>query len=155
MQIDIKQNDEEDYDILKMIQKNYKKYNKIKKINKEQLSYKSKNPRQHEINVQLFHLYDYLHQEFNNFKTLTYSSCFKHKLVRIDKNNPVIDPNLLKSSYIPLKIKNYIMQNASILLEYNCDLGNERTVKINFIIFNNNSYEINNIKKKSASYFKN
>ena len=148
-------NDKEYFDILKMIQKNYKKYNKIKKINKEQLSYKSKNPRQHEINVQLFHLYDYLHQEFNNFKTLTYSSCFKHKLVRIDKNNPVIDPNLLKSSYIPSKIKNYIMENASILLEYYCSIGNERTVKINFIIFNNNSYELNNIKKKSASYFKN
>ena len=62
--------------------------------------------------------------------------------------------SLLKNLYIPTKIANYIIDNATILLEYNCQLDSERTVKINFIIFNNSEYELNNIRKKSASYFK-
>ena len=145
---------DDDNNVLKMIQKNYENYNKLKRLNKRQLSYKSNHPRQDEINAQLQILYQDLDYEFHNFKSLSYSSCFKHKLVRIDKNNPVVDPNLLKGSYIPLKIKNYIIENATILLEYTCNLDSERTVKINFIIFNDSYYELNNIKKKSASYFK-
>jgi hypothetical protein len=145
---------DEKYNLLKMIQNNDKKYNKIRKMNKEQLSYKSNNPRQGEINTQIYKLYDELDSEFNYFRSLSNSLCFKHKFIKIDKTNRVVQPSLLKNLYIPTKIANYIIDNASVLLEYNCQLDSERTVKINFIIFNNSDYELNNIRKKSASYFK-
>ena len=145
---------DEKYNLLKMIQNNDKKYNKIRKMNKEQLSYKSNNPRQGEINTQIYKLYYELDTEFNYFRSLSNSLCFKHKFIKIDKTNRVVQPSLLKNLYIPTKIANYIIDNATILLEYNCQLDSERTVKINFIIFNNSEYELNNIRKKSASYFK-
>ena len=113
-----------------------KKFAKIRKMNKEQLSYKSNNPRQGEINTQIYKLYDELDTEFNYFRSLSNSLCFKHKFIKIDKTNRVVQPSLLKNLYIPTKIANYIIDNATVLLEYNCQLDSERTVKINFIIFN-------------------
>jgi hypothetical protein len=145
----------DEYNFLKMMQFNDKKYNKIRKMNKQQLSYNSKNPRQKEINEHIQNLYDEIDKEFNNLKTNASSQCFKHKMVKIDKDNRVIQPSLLKSSYIPSKIVKYIKEESKIILEYSCDLGNGRTVKINFILFNKSDYELNNIRKKGASYFKN
>ena len=121
---------DEKYNLLKMIQNNDKKYNKIRKMNKEQLSYKSNNPRQGEINTQIYKLYYELDTEFNYFRSLSNSLCFKHKFIKIDKTNRVVQPSLLKNLYIPTKIANYIIDNATILLEYNCQLDSERTVKI-------------------------
>ena len=125
----------DEYNFLKMMQFNDKKYNKIRKMNKQQLSYNSKNPRQKEINEHIQNLYDEIDKEFNNLKTNASSQCFKHKMVKIDKDNRVIQPSLLKSSYIPSKIVKYIKEESKIILEYSCDLGNGRTVKINFILF--------------------
>jgi len=145
----------EEYNFLKMMQQNDATYNKVKKMNKTQLSNNSKNPRQPEINEQLLNLYTEIDIEYNNFKNKLSFPCFKHKLINIEKNNRAINQSILKSSYIPSKIVKFIKEKSKIVLEYNCDLGNGRTVKINFIIFENSNYEINNIKKKSASYFKN
>ena len=148
----------DEYNFLKMMQNNDKKYNKIRKMNKQQLSYNSKNPRQKEINEQIEHLYDEIDKEFNSLKSNASnasSPCFKHKIVKIDKDSRVIQQSLLKSSYIPPKIGKYIKEQSKIVLEYSCNLDNGRTVKINFILFNKSEYELNNIRKKSASYFKN
>ena len=145
----------EEYNLLKMMQQNDATYNKVKKMNKTQLSNNSKNPRQSEINQQLLKLYTEIDIEYNNFKNKLSSLCFKHKLINIDKNNRVVNQSILKSSYIPSKIVKFIKEKSKMVLEYNCELDNGRTVKINFIIFENSNYEINNIKKKSASYFKN
>jgi hypothetical protein len=150
----------EEYNFLKMMQQNDSTYNKVKKMNKTQLSNNSKNPRQSEINEQLLNLYTEIDIEYNNFKNKLSSTCFKHKLINIDKinrtlNQSILNQSILKSSYIPSKIVKFIKEKSKIVLEYNCGLDNGRTVKINFIIFENSNYEINNIKKKSASYFKN
>ena len=145
----------EEYNFLKMMQQNDATYNKVKKMNKTQLSNNSKNPRQSEINEQLLNLYTELDIEYNNFKNKLSSTCFKHKLINIDKNNRVTNQSIFKSSYFPSKIVKFIKEKSKMVLEYNCELDNGRTVKINFIIFENSNYEINNIKKKSASYFKN
>ena len=145
----------EEYNFLKMMQQNDTMYNKIKKMNKTQLSNNSKNPRQSEINEKLLNLYTEIDIEYNNFKNKLSSPCFKHKLINIEKNNRAINQSILKSSYIPSKIVKFIKEKSKIVLEYKCDLDNGRTVKINFIICENSNYEINNIKKKSASYFKN
>ena len=58
----------EEYNFLKMMQQNDATYNKVKKMNKTQLSNNSKNPRQSEINEQLLNLYTELDIEYNNFK---------------------------------------------------------------------------------------
>ena len=145
----------EEYNFLKMMKQNDAMYNKVKKMNKTQLSNNSKNPRQSEINEQILKMYTEIDIEYNKFKNKLSSQCFKHKLINIEKNNRVMNQSMLKSSYIPMKIVKYIKEKAKMVLEYNCDLDNGRTVKINFVIFENSNYEINNIKKKSASYFKN
>lgn len=147
-----------DYNLLRLMQCNDKTYNKIRKINKQELSYNSKNVRQSEINSHLFSIYDFIDEEFNNFKRNTHviKSCFKHKLTKIeDQNNKVLQKSLFSSLYIPSNIIRYIKDKSRYIIEYNCDIGNSRSVKINFIIFENSTYELNNIRKKGASYFKN
>ena len=147
-----------DYNLLRLMQCNDKTYNKIRKINKQELSYNSKNVRQSEINSHLFYIYDFIDEEFNNFKRNTHviNSCFKHKLTKIeDRNNKVLQKSLFSSLYIPSNIIRYINDKSRYIIEYNCDIGNSRNVKINFIIFENSTYELNNIRKKGASYFKN
>ena len=144
----------DEYNYLKMMKLTDINYNKIKKSNRHQLSYNSNNPRQSEVNSKIQFLYDELDIEFNNFKNNISSSCFKHKMIKVDKSNICLTQSLLKSSYIPSHIVAYIIDKAKFVLEYNCDLGNGRTVKINFILFGCNRYELNNIRKKGASYFK-
>lgn len=144
----------DDYNFLKMMQLTDKNYNKIRKVNKQQLSKNSNNPRQSEINDQIQILYDEIDKEFNSFKSNTSSPCFKHKIIKLDKSNTVLHPSIFKSTYIPTKIADYIKEKAKILLEYNCDLGNGKNVVVKFILFDSSHYELNNIRKKSASYFK-
>ena len=157
---------DDDYNFLKMMQLTDKNYNKIKKVNKKQLSKNSNNPRQTEINNQLKILYDEVDSQYNMFKanvagsvtaiaTATSSaSCFKHKIIKLDKTNAVLHPSLFKSIYVPSKIADYIKEKATYLLEYNCDLGDGKTVTVKFILFDTSHYELNNIRKKGASYFK-
>ena len=142
------------YNFLKMMQLTDKNYNKIRKVNKQQLSKNSNNPRQSEINGQIQILYDEIDKEFNSFKSNTSSPCFKHKIIKLDKSNTVLHPSIFKSTYIPTKIADYIKEKAKILLEYSCDLGNGKNVVVKFILFDSSHYELNNIRKKSASYFK-
>lgn len=147
-----------DYSLLQLMQYNDKYYNKIRKINKQELSHNSKNARQSEINSHLFSIYDYIDEQFNHFKNNTHiiQSCFKHKLIKIeDQNNKVIQKSLFSSLYIPSSIIRYIQNKSKYIIEYKCDIGKNRTVIINFIIFENSTYELNNIRKKGASYFKN
>ena len=144
----------DDYNFLKMMQVTDKNYNKFRKINKQQLSKNSNNPRQSEITEQIQLLYDIVDAEFNNFKSILSSPCFKHKIVKLEKDNAVLNSSLFKSIYIPAKIANYIKEKAIYLIEYSCDLGNGKSVKVKFILFENNRYELNNIRKKGASYFK-
>ena len=153
---------DDDYNFLKMMQLTDKNYNKIKKSNKKQLSKNSNNPRQTEINNQLKILYDEVDIQYNMFKsnvagsatTTATSSCFKHKIIKLDKTNAVLHPSLFKSIYVPPKIADYIKEKATYLLEYNCDLGDGKTVTVKFILFDTSHYELNNIRKKGASYFK-
>jgi hypothetical protein len=153
---------DDDYNFLKMMQLTDKNYNKIKKSNKKQLSKNSNNPRQTEINSQLKILYDEVDSHYNMFKTnvagsataTSSASCFKHKIIKLDKTNAVLHPSLFKSIYVPPKIADYIKEKATYLLEYNCDLGDGKTVTVKFILFDNSHYELNNIRKKGASYFK-
>ena len=151
---------DDDYNFLKMMQLTDKNYNKIRKVNKKQLSKNSSNPRQTEINNQLKFLYDEVDSQYNIFKTnfvgtsATTSTCFKHKITKLDKTNAVLHPSLFKSIYIPPKIADYIKEKSRFLLEYNCDLGNGKTVTVKFILFDTSHYELNNIRKKGASYFK-
>jgi hypothetical protein len=144
-----------DYNFLKMMQLTDKNYNKVRKNNKQQLSNHSKNSRQQEVNEQIQILYDIIDKEFNNFKSNLSSPCFKHKMIRLEKNNHVLQSSLLKSIYIPTKIAEYIKEKATILIEYSCDLGNGKNVKVKFILFDSSRYELNNIRKKGATYFKN
>ena len=144
----------DDYNFLKMMQLTDKNYNKIRKVNKQQLSKNSNNPRQSEINSQIQFLYDEIDKEFNSFKLNTSSPCFKHKIIKLDKSNTVLHPSIFKSTYVPTKIADYIKEKATILLEYSCDLGNGKNVIVKFILFDSSQYELNNIRKKSASYFK-
>ena len=146
---------DDDYNFLKMMQLTDKNYNKIRKINKQQLSHNSKNLRQSEINGQIQILYDEIDKEFNILKANNFSSsCFRHKIIKIGKDNTVLQSSLFKSIYVPPKIADYIKQHAKIVVEYNCDLGNEKNVTVRFILFDNSHYELNNIRKKGASYFK-
>jgi hypothetical protein len=144
----------DDYNFLKMMQLTDKNYNKIKKVNKQQLSHNSKNSRQSEVNDKIQFLYDEIDKEFNIFKSDTSSPCFKHKIIKIDKDNTVLESSIFKSIYVPTKISDYIKEKAKIVLEYNCDLGNGKNVKVKFILFDSSHYELNNIRKKGASYFK-
>jgi len=149
---------DDDYNFLKMMQLTDKNYNKIKKVNKKQLSKNSNNPRQIEINNQLKILYDEVDSQYNMFKTNVVGSstatCFKHKIIKLNKTNAVLHPSLFKSIYVPPKIADYIKEKATYLLEYNCDLGDGKTVTVKFILFDTSHYELNNIRKKGASYFK-
>jgi hypothetical protein len=144
----------DDYNFLKMMQHTDKNYNKIRKNNKQQLSNHSKNTRQSEVTQKIQNLYDEVDAEFNNFKSNLSSPCFKHKMTRLERNNPVLRSSLFKSIYVPSKIAEYIKENARYLIEYNCDLGNGKTVKVKFILFDSCRYELNNIRKKGATYFK-
>ena len=144
----------DDYNFLKMMQHTDKNYNKIRKNNKQQLSSHSKNPRQSEVTQKIQNLYDEVDAEFNNFKSNLSSPCFKHKMIRLERNNPVLRSSLFKSIYVPSKIAEYIKENARYLIEYSCDLGNGKTVKVKFILFDSCRYELNNIRKKGATYFK-
>ena len=137
-----------------MMQLTDKNYNKIRKNNKQQLSHNSKNTRQPEINGQIQILYDEIDKEFNILKANTSSPCFKHKIIKIGKDNTVLDSSLFKSIYVPPKIAKYIKEHAKLVVEYNCDLGNGKNVKVKFILFDSSHYELNNIRKKGASYFK-
>ena len=145
---------EDEYNFLKMMQLTDKNYNKIRKNNKQQLSHNSKNTRQPEINGQIQILYDEIDKEFNILKANTSSPCFKHKIIKIGKDNTVLDSSLFKSIYVPPKIAKYIKEHAKLVVEYNCDLGNGKNVKVKFILFDSSHYELNNIRKKGASYFK-
>jgi hypothetical protein len=144
----------DDYNFLKMMQHTDKNYNKVRKNNKQQLSNHSKNTRQTEVTQKIQNLYDEVDAEFNNFKSNLSSPCFKHKMTRLERNNPVLRSSLFKSIYVPSKIAEYIKENARYLIEYNCDLGNGKTVKVKFILFDSCRYELNNIRKKGATYFK-
>jgi len=144
----------DDYNFLKMMQHTDKNYNKVRKNNKQQLSNHSKNTRQSEVTQKIQNLYDEVDVEFNNFKSNLSSPCFKHKMTRLERNNPVLRSSLFKSMYVPSKIAEYIKENARYLIEYNCDLGNGKTVKVKFILFDSCRYELNNIRKKGATYFK-
>ena len=79
------------YNFLKMMQVTDKNYNKFRKINKQQLSKNSNNPRQSEITDQIRLLYDIVDAEFNNFKSILSSPCFKHKIVKLEKDNAVLN----------------------------------------------------------------
>ena len=146
--------DTDDSNFLKMMQLSERNYNKIRKNNKQQLSNHSKNPRQSEVTQKIQNLYDDVDAEFNNFKSNLSSPCFKHKMIRLEKSNPVLQSSLFKSIYVPTKSAEYIKENARYLIEYSCDLGNGKTVKVKFILFDSCRYELNNIRKKGATYFK-
>ena len=152
--IKIKRNDS---NLLHLMQTNDKYYNKLRRINKTQTTNDVKNPRQSEVNKQLITLYDFIDDEFNKFKTIERTSlCFKHKFKKItDPNDKLIHKSLLSSSYIPPNIVKYIREKSRYVLEYKCDIGNKRTVTVYFIIFEDSKFELNNIRKKGASYFKN
>ena len=100
--------DADDSNFLKMMQHTDKNYNKIRKNNKQQLSNHSKNPRQSEVTQKIQNLYDEVDAEFNNFKSNLSSPCFKHKMIRLEKSNPVLRSSLFKSIYVPTKIAEYI-----------------------------------------------
>ena len=145
---------EDDYNFLKMMKLTDTNYNKIRKVNKLQLSHNSKNSRQSEINGKINLLYDEIDKEFNNLKANNLSPCFKHNIIKIHNDKTVLQPSLFKSTYIPTKIADYIKEYAKIVVEYKCDLGNGKNVKVKFILFDSSHYELNNIRKKGASYFK-
>jgi hypothetical protein len=144
----------DDCNFLKMMQHTDKNYNKIRKNNKQQLSSNAKNPRQSEVTQKIQILYDEIDAEFKNFKSNLSSPCFKHKMIRLEKSNPVLQSSLFKSIYVPTKIAEYIKENARYVIEYSCDLGNGKNVKVKFILFDSCRYELNNIRKKGATYFK-
>ena len=144
----------DDYNFLKMMQLTDKNYNKVRKNNKQQLSNHPKNSRQVEVNEKIQMLYDELDKEFNNFKSNISLPCFKHKNINLKKDSTVLSSSLFKSIYIPVQISDYIKEKATTLIEYSCDIGNGKSVKVKFILFESNRYELNNIRKKGATYFK-
>jgi hypothetical protein len=152
--IKIKRNDS---NLLHLMQTNDKYYSKLRRINKTQTTNDVKNPRQSEVNKQLITLYDFIDDEFKKFKTIERTSlCFKHKFKKItDPNDKLIHKSLLSSSYIPPNIVKYIREKSRYVLEYKCDIGDKRRVTVYFIIFEDSKFELNNIRKKGASYFKN
>jgi hypothetical protein len=146
-----------DYTLLHLLRNNDKYYSKLKGINKNQTSNNSNNPRQAEINKQLIKMYDYMDNEFNTFKTIEHKSlCFKHVFKRInDPNHEILKKSLFTSSYIPPNIVKYIREKSRYFLKYTCNIGDERSVTVYFVIFEDSKFELNNIRKKGASYFKN
>lgn len=145
-------------------------YKKLIKMNKKQTTGNAKNRRQYEINDVLLSFYDTIDNEFHFFKNSHsndqgqgqryFDSIFKHKIVNIraasDKSiEKKITSVLENMPYIPSSIINYIKQKSIYILTYSFHVNTNRTAKVNFIIFEDSTYEINNIKKKSASYFKN
>jgi len=150
-------------------------YKKIIQMNKKQLTGNAKNKRQHEINDVLLSFYDMVDNEFRFFKNGQgqgqgqgqgkgrghFDSIFKHKLENIrtttsDKSVEKKITSVLENiPYVPSSIITYIKEKSTYVLTYSFRIDESRTAKVNFIIFEDSTYEINNIKKKSASYFKN
>jgi hypothetical protein len=136
-------------------------------MNKKQLTGNAKNRRQYEINDVLLSFYDIIDKEFHYFKEASnnnnnshFNSIFKHKLENIhttsDKSLTSKLISILENiPYIPSSIVTYIKEKFTYVLTYSFRIDESRTAKVNFIIFEESVYEINNIKKKSASYFKN
>jgi len=146
---------------------NKNNYKKLIQINKKQLTGNAKNRRQYEINDVLLSFYDIIDKEFHYFKEASnnnnnnhFNSIFKHKLENIrttsDKSLMSNLVSILENiPYIPSSIVTYIKEKFTYVLTYSFRIDESRTAKVNFIIFEESVYEINNIKKKSASYFKN
>jgi len=145
---------------------NKSNYKKLIQMNKKQLTGNAKNRRQYEINDVLLSFYDMIDHEFHFFKNSQgysenhFNSIFKHKLVNIraasDKSIEKKITSVLENvPYVPSSIVNYIKEKVTYVLTYSFHINENRTAKVNFIIFEDSTYEINNIRKKSASYFKN
>jgi len=149
---------------------NRSNYKKLIQMNKKQLTGNAKNKRQYEINDILLSFYDVIDNEFRLFKNSQgqgqsqsqghFSSIFKHKLENIrttsDKSVERKIVSVLENiPYIPSSIITYIKEKSTYVLTYSFRINDSRTAKVNFIIFEESTYEINNIRKKSASYFKN
>lgn len=143
-------------------------YKKLTQMNKKQLTGNAKNRRQYEINDVLLSFYDTIDNEFRFFKNGQgqgqgqdhFSSIFKHKLENIrttsDKSVEKKIISVLENiPYIPSSIVTYIKNKFTYVLTYSFRIDESRNAKVNFIIFEESTYEINNIRKKSASYFKN
>ena len=143
-------------------------YKKLTQMNKKQLTGNAKNRRQYEINDVLLSFYDTIDNEFRFFKNGQgqgqdqdhFSSIFKHKLENIrttsDKSVEKKIISVLENiPYIPSSIVTYIKNKFTYVLTYSFRIDELRNAKVNFIIFEDSTYEINNIRKKSASYFKN
>jgi hypothetical protein len=146
---------------------NKNNYKRLIQMNKKQLTGNAKNRRQYEINDVLLSFYDIIDKEFHYFKEASnnnnnshFNSIFKHKLENIrttsDKSLTSNLVSILENiPYIPSSIVTYIKEKFTYVLTYSFRIDESRTAKVNFIIFEESVYEINNIKKKSASYFKN
>ena len=145
---------------------NRNNYKKLIQMNKKQLTGNAKNRRQYEINDVLLSFYDMIDKEFHFFReggnnnNSHFNSIFKHKLENIrtisDKSlEKKLISNLENIPYIPSIIVTYIKEKITYVVTYSFRIDASRTAKVNFIIFEESTYEINNIKKKSASYFKN
>ena len=145
-------------------------YKKLIQMNKKQLTGNAKNKRQYEINDVLLSFYDTIDNEFRLFKSgqgegqgqgqSHFNSIFKHKLENIrtssDKSLEKKIVSVLENiPYIPSSIVTYIKEKSTYVLTYSFRINELRSAKVNFIIFEESTYEINNIRKKSASYFKN
>jgi hypothetical protein len=145
-------------------------YKKLIQMNKKQLTGNVKNRRQYEINDILLSFYDMIDSEFSLFKSGNgngagdgrshFDSIFKHKLENIrttsDKSLEKKIVSVLENiPYIPSSIIAYIKDKFTYVLTYSFRIDETRTAQVNFIIFEDSTYEINNIRKKSASYFKN
>ena len=148
---------------------NRNNYKKLTQMNKKQLTGNAKNRRQYEINDVLLSFYDMIDNEFrffkegdnnNNNNNSHFNSIFKHKLENIrTTSDKSLERRLLSilenTNYIPTSIVTYIKEKFTYVLTYLFRINETRSAKVNFIIFEDSIYEINNIKKKSASYFKN
>ncbi len=143
---------------------NRSNYKKLIQMNKKQLTGNAKNRRQYEINDILLSFYDVIDNEFRLFKSSQgqghFGSIFKHKLENIrttsDKSVERKIVSVLENiPYVPGSIVTYIKEKCTYVLTYSFRINDTRTAKVNFIIFEDSTYEINNIRKKSASYFKN
>lgn len=141
-------------------------YKKLTQMNKKQITGNAKNRRQYEINDILLSFYDMIDNEFRFFKegdnsnNSHFDSIFKHKLENIrTTSDKSMERRLLSilenTTYIPTSIVTYIKEKFTYILTYSFRINETRSAKVNFIIFEDSIYEINNIKKKSASYFKN
>ena len=139
-------------------------------MNKKQLTGNAKNRRQHEITDVLLSFYDTIDNEFrlfkeddnnnNNNNNSHFNSIFKHKIENIRTTSDKTLTSKLVSRlenipYIPSSIVTYIKEKITYVLSYSFRIDELRSAKVNFIIFEESTYELNNIRKKSASYFKN